>query len=218
MKIAIVGGTGDLGEALAKRLCSKYEVIVGSRSAEKASVAAQKIRQEVKKTLGTEVVVKGFQNEMASSLADVVVLAVPYEFALETANALSKSINPNSILVCPVVPMKKGEGGFEYSPPNSLSMAQAVSNIVKVPVVAAFHTLPAERLGDLSVQPDFDVPICGDSKEAIETVKNIVLSIPNLRPLVVGPLKLSYLVESLTPLILNVAIKNKLKNLSIKFV
>ena len=42
-KVAILGGTGNIGEGLARRIClgEKFDVEIGSRGAEKAEAAAE---------------------------------------------------------------------------------------------------------------------------------------------------------------------------------
>jgi len=219
MKIAVVGGTGDLGEGLIKRLCLNNQVVVGSRIKEKAQDIATKLSAEVKAEVGVDPNIRGEANIEAVKGAEIIVLAVPAEYAIQTALSLSGEFPQNSILVSPVVPMVKTEDGFLYSPPEEhSSMAEALAQNLSIPVVAAFHTLPAKKLADLKIQPEFDVPIVGDSSEAVAKVSELISSIPRLRPLYVGGLRMAPLVEALTPLILNVASKNKLKNLSLRFV
>ena len=221
-KISVIGGTGDIGEALVKRFSLQNEVVIGSRDPTKAQDCAQKFSQEVLQSTGKSVQITGAGNTEAASAAEYVILAVPHAFALATAELISPHLSPSSILISPVVPMAKTSQGFVYVPvtseSGSESMAMALSRIVKVPVVAAFHTLPASRLGDVAVTPNFDVLICADSTSALERVADLVKNAPNLRALTVGGLAMAQVVESLTPLILNVAIRNKLRNLSLKFI
>ena len=67
--ISILGGTGDLGNGLAKRfLQADYKVVIGSRKLEGAISAAEK--------LGTGC--KGLQNEEAAREGDIVILTVPF--------------------------------------------------------------------------------------------------------------------------------------------
>jgi NADPH-dependent F420 reductase len=219
MKIAVVGGTGDLGEGLIKRLCLNHQVVVGSRIKEKAQSIASELSAKVKEETGIEPNVSGEANPEAVKGSDVAILAVPSEYALQTVLSLSGEFPAGCVLVSPVVPMVKTEDGFLYSPPDGHhSMAEAIAEQVNVPVVAAFHTLPAKKLADLKLQPEFDVPLVGDSEEAVRRVSSLIESIPRLRPLYVGSLRTAQLVESLTPLILNVSAKNRLRNLSLKFV
>ena len=71
--IAVVGGTGELGGALARRLVrAGRNVIIGSRTAERAVAAARAMSGE----LGNEV--KGDSNSGAARDAGIVLVAVPY--------------------------------------------------------------------------------------------------------------------------------------------
>jgi len=84
---------------------------------------------------------------------------VPSEYALQTVLSLSGEFPAGCVLVSPVVPMVKTEDGFLYSPPDGHhSMAEAIAEQVNVPVVAAFHTLPAKKLADLNFNPNSTCP------------------------------------------------------------
>src|SRR5205823_2893063 len=88
MKVAIVGGTGAFGRALAKRLheIGKDEVVVGSRDAGRAEATA------------TELGVAGGRNQEVVAGADIVVLAVKSNATLETARELAAAIGTIPVL------------------------------------------------------------------------------------------------------------------------
>ncbi|HQI54266.1 MAG TPA: NADPH-dependent F420 reductase, partial [Methanothrix soehngenii] len=88
----------------------------------------------------------------------------------------------------------------------------------QIRVVAAFHTVPAASLQASDRILKGDVLICGDDAEAVDMVKSLTLEIKNLRPLFVGPLAASSQVESLTPMLLNVARKNKIKEAGVSII
>jgi predicted dinucleotide-binding enzyme len=71
MRIAVIGGTGDLGRGLAARLSRKYEVIVGSREAARAMKAAEELR----KIGGSSII--GLSNDEAASQCDSAIIAIP---------------------------------------------------------------------------------------------------------------------------------------------
>lgn len=85
-------------------------------------------------------------------------------------------------------------------------------------MVVAFQTLPAPRLADLDDPLGFDVVVCADNEEAKKVVMDLVADLGNVRALDGGGLEEAKLVESLTPLLINLAIRNKMKPLSLKFV
>jgi 8-hydroxy-5-deazaflavin:NADPH oxidoreductase len=88
MKVAIVGGTGAFGRALAKRLheLGRDEVLVGSRDAERAQATAE------------ELGVEGGRNEEVVREADLVVLAVKSNATLDTARDLAGAIGKTPVL------------------------------------------------------------------------------------------------------------------------
>jgi NADPH-dependent F420 reductase len=109
MKIAIIGGTGDIGEGLALRLAQHNEVIVGSREAAKAIEAADNYNKLLK-SRGMKDEIKGMSNEEAAKSADVVIMAVRYQFAIPTIQALNNAgALDGKIVVTPIVPMSKGK-------------------------------------------------------------------------------------------------------------
>lgn len=94
MRIALLGGTGDIGEGLALRWAyhTDHEVIVGSRDPDKARAKADEYETELS-SRGRDVKVNGFTNEMAADRASVVVLAVPPYHVSDTVEAVSDSLS-----------------------------------------------------------------------------------------------------------------------------
>ena len=78
MRIAILGGTGDIGQGLALRwgFFSDHELLIGSRDPERARAKAEEYETELD-SRGVETTIKGFENAMAADRARVVELAVP---------------------------------------------------------------------------------------------------------------------------------------------
>lgn len=87
-----------------------------------------------------------------------------------------------------------------------------------VPLVSAFHTVPARKLANLATTIDQDVVFLADHAEAKQTIMRLAEEITGIHPIDGGKLATSALVESITPLLINLAIVNKKKNLAIKFV
>jgi 8-hydroxy-5-deazaflavin:NADPH oxidoreductase len=211
MKIALVGGTGDIGTGFAVRWGQKHEIIIGSRNVNKAKESAAAISQ-----LLVEADVRGTDNADAVAAADVVVLCVPYEHLLSVTSGLSDSYK-SQLVISPVVPMTYNGAFFQYHPPAEGSAALQVRSTLHedVKVTAAFHTICAAALQDKDRVMKADAFICGDDAEAIDIVIELAGEIKSLRPLKAGPLAASSMVESLTPFLLNVARKNKIKDAGI---
>jgi len=215
MKIALVGGTGDIGTGFAVRWGQKHEIIIGSRNVDKARESAAAVLQ----LLGAAGNVQGTDNASAITAADVVVLCVPYEHLTSVTTGLFDAYK-SQLVISPVVPMTYNGKFFQYQPPPEGSAAlQARSLLPKdVRVVSAFHTICAAALQDLGRVMKADAFICGDNAEAIEITVQLAGEIKSLRPLSAGPLAVSPMVESLTPFLLNVARKNKIKDAGITVV
>jgi predicted dinucleotide-binding enzyme len=99
------------------------------------------------------------------------------------------------------------------------SAAEVIQDVVKPAyVVSAFQTVPASYLYNIDSVLNIDVLLAGDDELSLAKVGSIVRDIPNLRPLRVGPLENSKFIESITPLLLNVAILNDLRDPSIRVV
>ena len=79
-------------------------------------------------------------------------------------------------------------------------------------LVSAFHVISEKKLLDPTMVLNYDVFVCGDDKDAINITNTLISQIKDLRPLYLGAGKLSYMAEIATPLLLNVMIRNKLKN------
>lgn len=102
MKIALLGGTGNLGEGLALRWGKLgYEIIVGSRKLEKA----EKLASDYLKKVGDASII-GMRNEDAAETCDVAVFTIPWEFAFDTAEMLKRQL-AGKVVISPLVPMKK---------------------------------------------------------------------------------------------------------------
>ena len=215
MKIALVGGTGDIGTGFAVRWGQKHEIIIGSRNVDKARESAAAVLQ----LFGEVGNVRGTDNASAIAAADVVVLCVPYEHLASVTAGLLDAYK-SQLVISPVVPMIYNGLFFQYHPPAEGSAAlQARSLLPKgVRVVSAFHTICAAALQDIERVMKADAFICGDDAEDIDITAQLAGEIKSLRPLNAGPLAVSSMVESLTPFLLNVARKNKIKDAGIAVV
>ncbi|MCZ7401241.1 MAG: NADPH-dependent F420 reductase [Candidatus Methanoperedens sp.] len=218
MKIAILGGTGSIGEGFALRWAEKHEILLCSREIDKAVSSAGKYTETLVDKGFFCCGITGCRNETAVGDADVVVLSVPYQGVIN----LLKELRPcftDQIVISLVVPMKKNKW-FEYTPPKQGSAALEIKEILPdtVKVVSAYHNVSAKKLANPELSLDYDVVVCGDDEGAKRTVMGLTREIKNLRPLDGGGLASSYMIESLTPFLINLAIRNGLSDLGVKFV
>ena len=223
MKIGIIGGTGGMGKGFAIRWCKENDVLIGSRDATRAVESATGYEQNAKEAYGTiNGSVSGYSNEEVATQSDVLVLSIPYENIDAICPELFSKTKKECVVISPIVPMTKTDKGFEFIPikENKKSAHQMVASHMKNPglLISAFHVISEKKLADPKRDLDYDIFVCGDDSGAVETVNTLVSQIKGLRALYLGSSELAYMAEMATPLLLNIMIKNKLKNPGIKIV
>jgi len=134
VKVAIVGGTGAFGRALAKRLAEigSDDVAVGSREAERARSTAE------------ELGVAGGRNHDVVRDADLVVLAVKSNATLETAMELADAIGKTPLL-CVASDLRFTDAGV-LPGRHQGSLAEEVARIVRGPVASGFQSFAAANV------------------------------------------------------------------------
>jgi NADPH-dependent F420 reductase len=207
--IPIIGGTGALGWGLAMRLArADRPVVIGSRSAERAQGAADRIRE-----VAPDATVDGFVNPEAAQRGPIVFLTVPFRAQSENLNNLRDALEPGQILVDCTVPTAAAVGGKAMRTLGVWqgSAAQQAQEMVPegVTVVAALHTVSARALGDPDAQLDEDILICGDRKADKARVAELVELVPGLRAVNAGALETARIVEQLTPLLISINARYK---------
>jgi NADPH-dependent F420 reductase len=221
MRIALLGGTGDIGQGLTLRWAADtdHELLVGSRDPERARGTAEAYETELDGR-GVDAHIKGFENAMAADRADVVVLSVPAYHLVDTVEAIADRLDDDTVLVTPAVGMKRDEDGFHYNRPGAGSVAALAAEAAPedVPVVGAFHNLPADGLANLDRSFEWDTLVFGDDDDAKGVVADLAEGIEGLRVLDVGGLANAAEVEAVTPLLINVAMENEgLHDLGVRF-
>jgi 8-hydroxy-5-deazaflavin:NADPH oxidoreductase len=190
MRIAIIGGTGAFGRALAERIHALGEgVVIGSRDASRAA--------EIAAVIGVE----GAANHRAIEGADLVVLAVRSNAALATARALAPHLGVTPLL-CVASDLTFTDRGV-LPGRQSYSLAEHVDRIVEGPVAAGLQTLAAAHLTQAE-PPEEDVLVCGDDPEAKAVVLELAERITSGRAVDCGPLASARALEGLTAVIVNV--------------
>jgi NADPH-dependent F420 reductase len=223
MKIGIIGGTGGMGKGFALRWSQNHNVIVGSRDAIRASESAKEYTNLAKESFGQiNGTITGNDNVSVAKDSDVLILSIPYENIDSVCSEILPAVKDSCVVVSPIVPMIKTDVGFEFIPikENKPFSYQLVLKYMKnkSKLVSAFHVISEKKLVNPTMVLDYDIFVCGDDKEAIEIVNNLINEIKGLRPIYLGPGELSYLAEISTPLLLNAMIRNKIKNPGIKII
>jgi NADPH-dependent F420 reductase len=192
VKVAVLGGTGSFGRALAVRVVTggADEVVIGSRDASRAAVTAAEIGHGA----------TGAANDDAVRGADLVVLAVKADGALETAAAISTALGSTPLLsVASAIEVRKGIGALPD--PDAVSLAERIQKLVAAPVCAGLHSIAAASLG--ASRPDEDALVCGDDDASKELALLLASRVVAGRALDAGPLKVARALEGQTAVIVN---------------
>ena len=177
MKVAILGGTGAFGSALARRLASTDDVVIGSRDAERAKQSAE------------EIGVRGAANEEAVVGVELVVLAVEASAALDTARTLRAAIGATPVLSVASELTVKGER----------SLAERISDELDAPVAAGLHTVAAKTVGE-----EQDALVCGDDETTKALALELAGRVVGGRALDAGRLRNARALEGLTGVVVAV--------------
>ncbi len=181
MRVAIVGGTGDFGLALAARLVEAGDaVVIGSRDAERAKEKAREVGAS-----------DGATNEEAVAQADLVVLATKADGTLDTAASLADAVGATPVL-CVASDLRSKE---------AVSLAERAQELLRAPVVAGLHSLAAGKLAH--GRPDEDAFVCGDDAAAKELALELAGKVVAGRALDAGPLSRARALEGMTAVIIS---------------
>jgi NADPH-dependent F420 reductase len=203
LTLAILGGTGKLGGALALRWArAGYHVILGSREEAKARQAAG----EANARLGSESVAAA-TNADAASRCDIAVLCVPYAAQASTLEAVRQPMQ-GKLLVCTTVPLEPKRAGVAHLPQAGSAAQEAQAALGReVPVAAAFHHVSYEHLREEGPVA-CDVLVCADSDEArAQTVA--LAEAAGLRAWQAGPLSNAGVLEGLTSILISINRRHK---------
>jgi NADPH-dependent F420 reductase len=202
MKIAILGGTGKLGQAFAQRLGARtaHEAALGSRDVAKASEAARSLQH-----------VQAFTNADAANWCDMAFVSVPYSGHRALLAPLSQFLH-GKIIIDATVPLDP-QNLLQVRTESGTSAAEEAAGLIPdADVYAAFHTISHRILR----QPDLthDVLIAGAAKrkpEVIELIREM-----GLHSIDAGPVEVAGHLERMTALLLSINKANKVKESGIK--
>ncbi len=211
MSIAVLGGTGKEGSMLAMRWArGGYKVIVGSRDREKARSKCD----EFNARLGDAYLIPA-DNASAAAQADIVVLSVPYSAHKATLQAVAPHLD-GKVLIDVTVPLDPSDVFTVHLPPGRSAALEAQAMLGdKVRVVAAFQNISFIKLKDLDGAVDCDVLVCGDDPEAKAEAIQLVEA-TGMRGIDAGPLANAVAVEALTPVLLSINRRYKVKGAGIR--
>lgn len=209
--IAVLGGTGKEGKALARRWAlNGYKIYIGSRTAEKALNAANDLNED----LGGDYVT-GLPNEQAAAEASIAVLSVPYSAHGKTLEGLKEQLE-GKILVDITVPAQWPDLDIVVVPEGQ-SAAQEAQAILGdgVRVVSAFQNVSHTKLKNPDTYIDSDVLVTGDDADAKAEVIQLVEAV-GMRGIDVGSLANAIVAEALTSALVYINKAHKVKGAGIR--
>lgn len=200
-RVAVVGGTGDLGFGLACRWArAGLHVVIGSREESKAREAVGRLRELV-----SEGEVEGMDNPSAAAACDVVVVAIPFSGLIAIYKSIAEHLRPDAVVIDATVPVEASVGGKATHVFGVWEGSAAQLGLAFLPkgtiMCSAFHTLSASALNDLDAPVLGDVPVCG-RKAGKPVVEELIEAIPDLRFVDAGPIENARIVEPITALLI----------------
>lgn len=189
--VAVVGGTGKLGAAIARRLAKAGRtVVIGSRSAE----SARKVAAELGFGL------TGATNADAAAACDIILVTVPFAAQETTLAEIARHV-AGKIVVDTTVPLVPPKVMRVQLPAEGSAAARARALLGEgVTVVSAFHNVAAHKLAT-DEEVACDVLVFGDDKAARAEVVALAEAV-GLRGLHGGALVNSAAAEALTSVLI----------------
>lgn len=206
--IAILGGTGDLGTGLARRWAQAgYQVIIGSRTADKAEAAAEDLRAVMAERGLDSVAVSAMDNVAAAQAADIAAITVPFAHQRGTLECVKDALQGKILIdvTVPLVPPKV----MRVQMPEEGSAGQIAQEVLgeDVRVVSAFQNVAAHHLqGGHGME--CDVLVCGNDKDARAEVVKLVEA-AGMRGLHAGSINNAAAAEALTSLLIFINTQHK---------
>lgn len=183
LKIAVIGGTGQLGAALAKRLRKAgHDVIIGSRS----------------RADGTDSTI--VSNVEAAKAATIIILAVPFHAHEATVKEIAPFVE-SKIVIDTTVPLVPPRVARVQLPPEGCAAQRTQAFLSEsARIVSAFHNVAAYKLmQDIDIEGD--VLVFSDDKDARKVVTRLVDDV-GLRGIEAGPLANSAAAEAMTSVLI----------------
>lgn len=211
--IAVIGGTGAEGSGLAVRWAAAgYPVVIGSRSAEKASTACAELGALLPEGSAP---LTGDANAAAAAAAEIVVLSVPYAAQVDTLAQIAAAC-VGKVLITVGVPLLPPKVSTVWRPEGGSAAEEAQAQVGdQVRVVAAFQNVSAGHLQDLSWTPECDVLVTGDDRAAKQVAIELAAA-AGFFAVDAGPLANASVVEGLTAVLIGINIRNKVKGSGIR--
>ena len=209
MRIAILGGTGPAGQAMAARLASVgFDTTIGSRDATRAAEVRDHL---VAKWSQYGLPIGAADNEAAAANCDHVILATPWDIAAETARSVATLLRGKVVISMANALFRVGHEFQPLVPPRGSVAGNVQAAVPGALVAAAFHHVPAKDVGNLNGHIDSDVLICSDHPVATQVASTIANRVPGLRALDAGELSNALAIEAFAAVLLQLNHRYKAK-------
>ncbi|HKL98163.1 MAG TPA: NADPH-dependent F420 reductase [Methanocorpusculum sp.] len=202
-------------------MSGKYDVSLGSRDPEKAKSAANGVTctlSERKCEIGG--ICSGGSNASVCD-SDIIILSLPFDKVESTIDTIGKSVFEDKIVISLINPMLRfpKEKYFLPDHPVEGSAALAIQKMLPASskLITAFNNVASGKWMELDEDLDYSVCVCGDDEDAKRIVMDLVSSVSKLVPLDAGPLACAATIESITPLVITLAMRNGLKDVGVYF-
>lgn len=199
--IAVIGGTGALGTGLARRLAKAgHDVVIGSRTREKAETAAAEITAALAGQSSGRVTAAA--NAEAAAAGEIIVLTVPWSSHAVILDEIAPHVAGRIVVdtTVPLVPPRVARVQLPASGSAAMATGERLGGTARV--VAAFHSVAAHKLQQ-DIDIDCDVLVFGD--EAADRAVVIELAqAAGLRGLHGGPLVNAVAAEALTSILIGI--------------
>lgn len=176
------------------------EVVVGSRSAERAADTVTALKQQWP---GRDLPLTAGENRDAAR-ADLVVVATPWDGVLSTLAPLEEDLAGKIVVSMANALTRWGKEMVPLLPPTGSVTVAVARALPRSRVVGAFHHLPAGPWSDLDHVLHADVMVCSDDRGAQKEVVALIDRLPGLRGVESGGLGSSLAIEALTPALLEI--------------
>ena len=210
--IAVIGGTGGLGSALAFRLGrAGYKIFIGSRTESKAQHSAK----ELNNRLGKEIV-SGYINLQAAKKAEIIILTIPFSNHDDILEEIKEEVQGKIVVdtTVPLIPPKVSRVQLPFGGSVAKLAQEKLGQNVRL--VSAFQNVAATSL-DSGENVKGEVLVCGNNVEARSEVISLIEAL-GLKGWHAGPIDNSVVTESLTPVLIFLNKRYKLSDSGIRIV
>lgn len=195
-EIAVIGGTGALGAAVAGRLSrAGFPVTIGSRDADRAAAVAATLNDG-----NTGVAISSDANRAAAASAEIVFLCVPFDHQLSILDEVAPFLH-GKLLIDTTVPLMPPRVARVQLPPEGSAALRAQQRLGEaVEVVSTLHNVAAAHLDD-DGDVDCDVLVFGEKRASRQTAIDLIEAM-GLKALHGGALANSAAAEALTSVLI----------------